>query len=416
MIFDVFNELQRPRPWGPDHEGQVFRDGIEQAELADRLGYDCWWMVEHHCTPEFSYSGAPEMFNAALSQRTERIRLGHSGVLSPFKINHPLRVAERAAMLDQLSGGRAEIALARSGGAEWETFGIDPASTLEELDEAFKILVGAWTEELFEWNGEHVRIPQRQVVPKPVQDPHPRLWQTVSTPSSFAAAGERGVGVLATTLLSTVETIAGMLAEYDAGRARSTGPVGKVANNQKGVFTFVHCAETTKEAIASRASEAALWYVNAAPRIFSVPRTIWTEMIRGQPSASTDPGRAQAVSNVDQVMVDMDPDDPHPVVRIMNRQALGYDLDPVEVYEALEPIDSVIIGDVDTCRRKMQKYADAGTDRLLCLMQFGNLSHERTMNSLRTVGEALIPEFASNASRLTGAGAQASENGHRVDR
>jgi alkanesulfonate monooxygenase SsuD/methylene tetrahydromethanopterin reductase-like flavin-dependent oxidoreductase (luciferase family) len=394
MIFDVFNELQRPRPWGPGHELEAWRDGIEQAALADEMGYSCWWMVEHHCTPEFSYSSAPEMMNAVLTQRTERIHLGHSGVLSPFVINHPLRVAERAAVLDQLSGGRAEIALARSGGAEWDTFGVDPATTLEQLDEGYKILVGAWTEEEFSWHSKHMTIPARTVVPRPLQDPHPPLWQTVSTPASFALAGERGVGALATTLLSTVDTIAALLAEYDAGLARCPAPVGKFLNSQKGVFTFVHCAETTDEAIASRASEAALWYVNAAPRIFSVPRTVWTEMIRGQPTTSTDPGRAQSVANADDVMVDMDPDDPHPIIRVMNRQALGYELDPVEVYEALEPLESVIVGDVETCRRKMQCYADAGVDRLMCLMQYGNLTHDQVMSSLRLVGEALIPEFA----------------------
>jgi alkanesulfonate monooxygenase SsuD/methylene tetrahydromethanopterin reductase-like flavin-dependent oxidoreductase (luciferase family) len=397
VIFDVFNELQRPRPWAPGHEHQVFQDGIEQAMLADQLDYACWWMVEHHCTPEFSYSSTPEMFNAVLTQRTERIHLGHSGVLSPFIVNHPLRVAERAAVLDQLSGGRAEIALARSGGAEWETFGIDPETTLEELDEAYQILVRAWTEEEFSWDSKHMKIPPRQLVPKPVQDPHPPLWQTVSTPASFGLAGERGVGALATTLLSSVDTIAMLLAEYDAGLARSPGPVGKFLNSEKGVFTFVHCTETTDEAIASRASEAALWYVNAAPRIFSVPRTVWTEMIRGEPTTSTDPGRARAVSDVADVMVDMDPDDPHPILRVFNRQALGYELDPVEVYEVLEPLESVIVGDVDTCRRKMQRYADAGVDRLMCLMQFGHLSHEQAMGSLRLVGEALIPEFAEMA-------------------
>jgi alkanesulfonate monooxygenase SsuD/methylene tetrahydromethanopterin reductase-like flavin-dependent oxidoreductase (luciferase family) len=394
VIFDMFNELQRPRPWAPGHEQQVFRDGIAQAELADAMGYDCWWMVEHHCTPEFSYSSTPEMMNAVLTQRTERIRLGHSGVLSPFKINHPLRVAERAAVLDVLSGGRAEIALARSGGAEWDTFAINPDTTNDELDEAYQICVKAWTEDEFSWDSPYVTIPPRNVVPKPLQDPHPRLWQTVSTPASFGMAGERGVGALATTLLSTVDTIKMLLDEYDAGLARSPGSVGKFTNSEKGVFTFVHCAETTDEAIASRASEAALWYVNAAPKVFSVPRTVWTEMIRGEPTTSTDPGRAQSVSNVDDVMVDMDPDDPHPIVRIMNRQALGYELDPVEVYEALEPLDSVIVGDVETCRRKIRKYADAGVDRLMCLMQYGVLSHEHAMSSMRLVGEAFIPEFA----------------------
>ena len=126
MIIDLFNELQMPQPWAPDHERDVFANALAQVRLADELGYGCWWSVEHHCTPEFSYSGAPELMNAAIAQHTERIRVGHAGVLTPFKINHPLRVAERAAVLDHLSNGRVELGLARSGGAEWATFGIDP--------------------------------------------------------------------------------------------------------------------------------------------------------------------------------------------------------------------------------------------------------------------------------------------------
>ncbi len=364
-----------------------------------RSGYDTWWMVEHHCTPEFSYCCTPELMNAVLTQRTERIHLGHSGVLSPFKINHPLRVAERAAVLDVLSGGRAEIALARSGGAEWDTFGIDPETTLDELDEAYKICVKAWTEDEFSWDSPYVTIPPRTLVPKPLQDPHPRLWQTVSTPASFAMAGERGVGALATTLLSTVDTIAMLLAEYDAGLARSPGPVGKFVNSAEG---RVHVRALRRDhrrgdrqpgerggaVVRQRRSEGVLR-----------AEDVWTEMIRGEPTTSTDPGRAQSVSNVDDVMVDMDPDDPHPIVRIMNRQALGYELDPVEVYEALEPLDSVIVGDVETCRRKIRKYADAGVDRLMCLMQYGSLSHERVMSSMRLVGEGFIPEFAPATDR-----------------
>src|SRR5256885_102115 len=130
VIFDLFNELQRPRP---NDEHDVFMGALEQAALADELGYGCWWSVEHHCTPDFSYSGAPELMNTAIAMRTERLRVGHAGILTPFRINHPLRAAERVAVLDHLSGGRVEVGLARSGGAEWATFGVDPEGTLAEL-------------------------------------------------------------------------------------------------------------------------------------------------------------------------------------------------------------------------------------------------------------------------------------------
>ncbi len=328
MIVDLFNELQRPQPWTDHHEHDLFTHALEQARLADALGYGCWWSVEHHCTPEFSYSGAPELMNTAIAQHTERLRVGHAGVLTPFRINHPLRVAERIAVLDHLSDGRVEFGLARSGGSEWSTFGVDPEGTLDELEEAARLCVAAWTQPEFSWDSPRLQIPTRTLVPKPVQQPHPRLWQTVSSPSSFRMAGELGFGILCTTLLSPVSVLEAMMVEYDAGRAGATNPVGLAVNDQRAVFTFVHCTETRDEAIRSRAAEAALWYVNAAPKVFSVPRTVWTNLIRGD-VGSTGPRRAQGAVDKSKVDVDLDPNDPHPIIRLMNRQVLGYELDPV---------------------------------------------------------------------------------------
>jgi len=391
MIVDLFNELQRPGPTDTATQSRVFADALEQAELADRLGYGCWWSVEHHCTPEFSHSGAPELMNVAIAMRTSQLRVGHAGVLTPFRINHPLRAAERVAVLDHLSGGRAEVGLARSGGAEWSTFGIDGDHTLAELEEAARLMVTAWTEPEFSWSSERLEIPPRTLVPQPVQHPHPRLWQTVSSPGSFRLAGQLGLGVLCTTLLSPVSVLEEMLVEYEAGRAEATDIVGVEPNDQRAVFTFVHCTETVDEAIASRAAEAAMWYVNAAPKVFAVPRKIWTNMIRGNVNAG-DPGRGRAaLDDPSKIMVDLDPDDPNPIIRLMNRQVLGYPIDPLEAYEALADQDSVIIGDVATCRRKIEKYRDVGFDRLMCLMQFGHLDHDRVMASIRRIGEELIP-------------------------
>jgi alkanesulfonate monooxygenase SsuD/methylene tetrahydromethanopterin reductase-like flavin-dependent oxidoreductase (luciferase family) len=394
MIFDLFNELQMQGACGRGDEHRVFTNALDQAVLADELGYGCWWSVEHHCAPEFSYSSAPELVNTAIAQRTERLRVGHAGVLAPFRINHPLRVAERAAVLDHLSDGRVELGLARSGGAEWATFGVDPEQTLAELEECARLVVTAWTEPELTWDSERLQIPRRTVVPKPVQDPHPALWQTVTSPGSFRMAGELGLGILCTTLLSPVSLLEELLVEYEAGLAASTNPVGRFVNDQRGVFTFVFCAETIEEAIASRAAEAAMWYVNACPKVFSVPRTIWTNMIRGNIHAG-DHGRARRAEE-SEVIVDLDLDDPNPIIRLMNRQVLGLEIDPVEAYEALADQDSVIIGDVETCRRKIEKYQAAGFTRLMCLMQFGHLSHDQVMGSIRRVGEALVPELATS--------------------
>ncbi|MCE2391225.1 MAG: LLM class flavin-dependent oxidoreductase, partial [Proteobacteria bacterium] len=121
MILDLFSELQYPGAKTPDDFRNAYTEALAQAELADELGFGCWWAVEHHGTPAFSLSSTPEMMLLAIAQKTRRIRLGHAAVLAPFHINHPLRVAERAAFLDLMSGGRLQRGLARAGGAEWET-------------------------------------------------------------------------------------------------------------------------------------------------------------------------------------------------------------------------------------------------------------------------------------------------------
>ena len=394
MILDIFSELQRAIPkdqvGDADFEGRVLRDAIEQAKLADALGFGCWWTVEHHGAKEFSYSSSPEMMLAVLSQHTERIHLGHSGVLAPFAINHPIRIAERAAFLDQVSGGRLELGLARSGGTEWEAFEVDPDSSREQLREAMQMIPEMWTQDEFEWNSEFATIPKRNVVPKPIQSPHPPLWQTSTSPESFYMAGSMGVGVLGTTLVSPLSTLATLLSEYDRGLAEAN-PVGSFVNAQRSVFTFMHCAETREDAISSGAAEAILWFINAAPAVFHVPRNTWIDAIRGDLKDSA-PSSDTALA-VPEVYDDLDLNDPVPVIALLNRQLAGEQLDPVEVFEVMEAIESVIIGDPDACEKKLRGYADVGCDRLMCLMQMGGVSQESVLKSIRLTGELLIPRL-----------------------
>jgi alkanesulfonate monooxygenase SsuD/methylene tetrahydromethanopterin reductase-like flavin-dependent oxidoreductase (luciferase family) len=107
-------EHQIPRPWLERSEYDVFQNSLAQIELADRLGYDYAWVVEHHFLEEYSHSSAPEVFLGAATQRTRRIRLGHGVVQLPT--SHPARVAERVATLDLLSGGRVELELGEAQG------------------------------------------------------------------------------------------------------------------------------------------------------------------------------------------------------------------------------------------------------------------------------------------------------------
>ena len=169
MKLDIFCEIQKSKPWRPDHERTLFQETLDQARAADAHGFDTWWQVEHHGAPEFSYSVAPEVVLTAISQNTTRLRVGHAGVLAPFRINQPLRVAERAATLDLLSGGRFELGLAKSGGKEWETFGVDPDCARDQLREAIEVIPRMWSDEPFEWHSEHLEVPEREVLPKPLQ-------------------------------------------------------------------------------------------------------------------------------------------------------------------------------------------------------------------------------------------------------
>jgi alkanesulfonate monooxygenase SsuD/methylene tetrahydromethanopterin reductase-like flavin-dependent oxidoreductase (luciferase family) len=235
-------------------------------------------------------------------------------------------------------------------------------------------------------------MPEREVVPKPIQKPHPRLWQTAGSPDSFFMAGELGVGVLGTTLLSPVGFMEGLLADYDRGLAACKKPVGKRINSEKGIFTFVHVAESRKQAIESGAAWSALWYVHAAPVIFKVPRRVWYDAIRAglHPNSPRD---TAALSGDDSTELDIAPDE-IPVIALLKRMAKGEEISKEEAHEVTEELDSVIIGDPDVCRTKMKKYSSIGADRLMCLMQFGRIPHEAVMRSMRLTGEHLIPEFA----------------------
>jgi alkanesulfonate monooxygenase SsuD/methylene tetrahydromethanopterin reductase-like flavin-dependent oxidoreductase (luciferase family) len=127
MKFGIFYEHQLPRPWTDGSELRLFQDALDQVELADRLGIDHAWEVEHHFLEEYSHSSAPEVFLAAASQRTKRIRLGHGIVLMPPGYNPPARVAERIATLDLVSNGRVDWGTGESASrAELEGFGVDP--------------------------------------------------------------------------------------------------------------------------------------------------------------------------------------------------------------------------------------------------------------------------------------------------
>ncbi|MBA3810135.1 MAG: hypothetical protein H0X27_00515 [Caulobacteraceae bacterium] len=153
----------------------------------------------------------------------------------------------------------------------------------------------------------------------------------------------------------------------------------------------MHVAATRDEAIENSAAVSALWYVNAAPRVFKVPRRIWYDMIKAglHPNAARD---TVAVQNLDPNETRIMPDDPEVLV-LLKRMANGEAIGAREAHEALEKLDCVIIGDPDHCATKLEGYEAIGADRMMCLMQFGSIAHEAVLRSLDLAGRHLIPAF-----------------------
>ena len=177
--FGLIYEICRPEPFdGWASEAEIYWQALDQTVLADELGFDYVWAVEHHFLEGYSLSSAPEVFLSAVAQRTERIRVGHGVRLLPPPFNHPARSAEMAAVLDIMSHGRFDFGVGRSiTDQELGGFKVDPAASRPMLDEVLPEIVRMWTSDPYPgFAGEWFTMPERQVLPKPLQDPHPPLW------------------------------------------------------------------------------------------------------------------------------------------------------------------------------------------------------------------------------------------------
>ena len=389
MKIDIFSEMQHPKElWGDDgqYEHRLFEQTLEQAKLADEMGYGCWWEVEHHTAVEFSFSSAPELMLTAIAQNTNQIEVGHAAVLAPARFNHAIRVAERAAFLDHLSNGRLQMGMARSTVPEWRTFNIDADSTRDQLQQTFEMIPKMWTQDKFSWKSDQYEINDVSIIPKPYQKPHPPLWQACSSIPSFEQAGRNGVGALGVTLWASHEEVQGMVDIYRKASAECEKPVGEFQNNQIAFFTFVHGAESREEALANGAAGAAAWYTNEAFSFFEV-RESFIEVAREMEAAAKDPAGGGLVGQYARDFAD--PSEAAIMIgRIMEGEQVGED----EMFDVLSRQESLIVGDQDKIREGFKFYEEVGIDRLMTLHQVGPLSHDKITKSIRLVGE-VIPEF-----------------------
>src|SRR6267143_772451 len=195
MRIGLFYQIQVPKPWTPNSESQRIYEALEQIPYAEQQGFESVWFSEHHFRPVWSHNSAPDLTLAAVSQRTSTIRLGVGVVLAP--IHHPLHVAARMATLDILSRGRVDVGLGRTGYPYQITpYGADLQDTRGMWQEFAEVLPRMWTEEVFSYHGKYYQIPPREVLPKPVQKPHPPLWSACSSDETARLKGSLGCGAL----------------------------------------------------------------------------------------------------------------------------------------------------------------------------------------------------------------------------
>jgi len=249
MRFGIFYEHQLPRPWAEGGELKLFQDALDQVELGDKLGIDYAWEVEHHFLEEYSHSSAPEVFLAAASQRTKRIRLGHGIVLMPPAYNHPARIAERLATLDLVSNGRVEWGTGESASrAELEGFGITPAERREMWRETTEQVANMMVMDPYPgYQGKYFAMPVRNVMPKPVQKPHPPLWVACSNRETIHLAAQLGMGALTFAFIDPAEA-AHWIADYYDTFKRECVPIGHTVNPNVAMVTGFSCHADAAEA------------------------------------------------------------------------------------------------------------------------------------------------------------------------
>jgi natural product biosynthesis luciferase-like monooxygenase protein len=361
MKAGLIYEIESVKPHAPGHEYRVFWETMEQIELADRLGFDSVWTVEHHFLNEFSYCSAPEVFLACVSQRTKRIRIGHGVVVLPF--NHPVRVAERIAVLDIMSNGRVEFGTGRATSmAEILGFGMQPQDTRPRWIEAVEMIPRMWREDPFSHRGKYWTVePPVSVIPKPIQQPHPPMWVASTNPETFALAGERGLGVLCFTLGVALEDVAPRIALYRE-KIRAARPAGLTINNQVSMNIMGLIGDDPR-ATEEIARDAILWYVR---RGFEIVSTV----AKAAPSEKTYSYLNTAAK--------FDPD-----------QITG------DYYSFLKEGDLIAVGGPEQALRVARRYREIGADQVLFFLQYGRIPHDRILRSLELIAKHVLPEIQS---------------------
>jgi len=348
MKFGIFYEHQLPRPWGPEDEHRLFKQALDQVELADRLGIDYAWEVEHHFLEEYSHSSAPEVFLAACSQRTKNIRLGHGIVLQPPGYNHPARVAERIATLDLVSDGRVEWGTGESSSRmELEGFHVGYLNKRAMWEEAVRETARMMAMHPYPGHqGTYFSMPPRNVVPKPLQKPHPPLWVACSSRDTIRMAAQNGVGALTFAFIDPNEAKYWVEEYYETFKKECT-PIGRTVNPNIAMVTGFMLDEDSQRAVA-KGLEGFKFFGFALAHYYV--------------TGSQVPGRTSIW----------------------------------EKFKAAPPwpeLPTGGIGNPDEVRANLETFEAVGVDQVVFIQQGGNNRHEDICSSLDLFAHRVMPDF-----------------------
>ncbi|GAA4107520.1 LLM class flavin-dependent oxidoreductase [Streptomyces sp. NPDC048491] len=377
MRFGLIYHHQLPRPWQQDSEERMFNEALEQIELADRLGLDYAWATEHHFLEEYSHSGAPEVFLGAAAARTRDIRLAHGIVQLPSAVNHPVRVAERLATLDLISGGRVDFGSgAGSSQMELAAFGVDRETKKEEWAESLEVVTRLLSEAPFTGHkGRFTELPPRNLLPKPKQTPHPPLWMACSARTTIEDAARAGLGALSFSFVSPEEAKGWVDTYYETLQSEQCVPIGRAVNPNFSVVLPFMCHQDEETAL-DRGLDGAHFFSYGLMHYYI--------------SGDHKPGRTSVWDEFQK-----------------NRASVGLVREPVvpegdaaeqseDVKNMLEQITSLRrgIGTPEQIIDTIRRYEEAGVDQLIFSVQIGNNRHEHIMESLELFAAEVLPEFA----------------------
>lgn len=378
MKLGLAYEMQRPIV--DDHA--VVEETIEQCVLADKMGFDYVWFVEHHFLTSFSMSPCPEVIFGALSRLTKRIRLGFGVVILPY--HHPVRVAERVAMVDHMSKGRVDFGTGRSAPYEQTGMGIDPRDTRDMWAESLEMIPKIWEDGLFSWEGRFWNVPPREVRPKPYQKPHPPIWVAALQPSTYRLAAEKGIGVMALSVAAP-SVLESHIKEYKAtvGKAK---PVGNAVNDQWLSATMAYC-DTDNQAARELAAKSLKTFFGPDRPYLKDQVGVYEKLIEswGGVPDHLQANFARYIKKEDgsDAGVDLSGGSGQIAQAIWNQ----FDAD------TLADRGVTVSGDPESCLKAIRIHEAIGVDQLQFLMATETIPHEKVMSSIELFGKYVIPEL-----------------------